>query len=335
MKKTTKVLVLTKSRLDYAGNTIGLANSADFVTIALNVAGYDAKTVRVADGNAVDRELHLFKPKVCILEALWVSTDKLKELTILHPHVLFVVRIHSNIPFLSMEGTAIQQLKELADIEGVVVSANNEQASRELNEVLGIDITYLPNVYLPPTYLPDLTESPKKHDSILDISCFGAIRPMKNQLIQTLAAIHAADKLRKVLHFHVNSTRVEQQADPILKNIISSFKDTRHKLVQHSWQSHKDFLQTVSKMDLGLQVSFSESYNIVTADHVYVRVPVVVSDEVSWLDKTTHAKTTDLLNISDKIIYHLKYNQTQHNRTDLDVFNGKSMKVWTKFLDRY
>ncbi len=333
MKKVTKVLILTKERLDYAGNTIGLANSADFLTIGLNSLGYETKTVKVVDGNAIDKELVAFKPKVCVLEALWTTPTKLEELTTLHPEVAFIVRVHSNIPFLSMEGTAIEQIRELSDIEGVVVSSNNEQTSKELMEVLGLDIPYLPNIYLAPYYTPQ--RSVNKHDSILDISCFGAIRPMKNQLIQALAAIHAADKLRKILHFHVNSTRVEQKADPILKNIISSFTDTRHKLVQHSWESHPEFLKTVSKMDLGLQVSFSESYNIVTADHVYVGVPVVVSDEISWLDKTTHAKPTDLLAISDKIIYHLKYNQTQHNRSDLDAFNGKASKVWSKFLDRY
>ena len=334
MKKVIRVLVLTKERLDYAGNTIGLANSADFLTIGLNSLGYDTKTVKVLDGNSIDKELHLFKPKVCILEALWASPTKLKELTTLHPHIAFVVRIHSNIPFLSMEGTAIEQIKELSDIRGVVVSSNSEQTSKELEEVFGLDIPYLPNIYQIPSYLTPKTLS-NKHDGIIDISCFGAIRPLKNQLIQALAAIHAADKLHRVLHFHINSTRVEQKADPILKNIIAAFEDTKHKLVQHDWQSHEEFLKSISRMDLGLQVSFSESFNIVTADHVYVGVPVVVSEDIKWLDKTTHASCTDLFNISDKIRHHLKYNQTQHNKTDLDIFNGRARKVWSKFLDKY
>lgn len=334
MKKVTKVLVLTKERLDYAGNTIGLANSADFLTIALNSLGYDTKAVKVIDGNSIDKELHLFKPKVCVLEALWVTPDKLRELTRLHSQVAFIVRVHSNLPFLSMEGTAIEQIKELSNIEGVLVASNNEGTSKELVEVFGLDIPYLPNIYQASHYSPSKPLS-KAHDSILDISCFGAVRPLKNHLIQALAAIHASDILKKILHFHINGTRIEQKADPILKNTVAAFKDTRHKLVLHDWESHEKFLKTVSKMDLGLQVSFSESYNIVTADHVHVGIPVVVSDEIKWLDKTTHASCTDLFSISDKIIHQLKYNQTQHNKTDLEMFNGKARKVWSKFLDKY
>jgi hypothetical protein len=335
MKRQTRVLVLTKERLDYAGNTIGLSNSADFLVTGLTTLGYDAKTVRVADGNAVDKQLHAFKPSVCVLEALWVSPTKLVELTRLHSKIAFVVRVHSNIPFLSMEGTAIQQIKELSDIDGVVVAVNNEKTSTELRESLGIEVAYLPNIYDRTSYSPTKTHSPKDHDAILDISCFGAIRPMKNQLIQALAAINASDKLNKRLHFHINSTRVEQKSDPILSNIIAAFQNTKHKLVQHDWESHEKFLQTISKMDLGLQVSFSESYNIVTADHVHVKVPVVVSDEISWLGKDAVARTTDLLDISDKIVRNLKYNHTSENTTSLNIFNDKAKKSWKKFLDNY
>ena len=44
---------------------------------------------------------------------------------------------------------------------------------------------------------------------------------------------------------------------------------------------HESFIELVKSMDMCLQVSFTETFNIVTADAVANSVPVVVSSEMT------------------------------------------------------
>lgn len=333
-----KVLVLTKARYEYNeyaggyGNAIGLANGGAFLSDGLVEAGIEAMHVATVDGNSINKEVHSYKPDVVVLEALWVTPAKVQELAKLHPKVQWVVRLHSNIPFLGMEGIAIDWVKQLAGIPEVSVAANNDQTAKELSDVLEVPITYLPNIYLPPLYCPG--KGRKRHSHTLDISCFGAIRPFKNQLIQAVAAITAANRLGKKLRFHINASRVEQRGDSILRNIISLFKGTPHELVMHGWQRHEDFLLTVAKMDLGMQVSFTESFNIVAADHVHVGVPLVVSDEISWLSPFTQTSTTKVEKMVETIILQLTLGKVSAdgNRRALATYNRQATDNWTSFL---
>ena len=94
-----------------------------------------------------------------------------------------------------------------------------------------------------------------KHKKSISISSFGAIRPMKNQLMQAIAAIKFADDIERELVFHINATRVENKGDSALKNILSLFENTHHKLVQHPWLNHNEFIKVIKGMDICMQVS--------------------------------------------------------------------------------
>ena len=56
-------------------------------------------------------------------------------------------------------------------------------------------------------------------------------------------------------------------------------------------------------MHLGMQVSFSESFNIVTADLVTVGVPTIVSPAIYWMPQQFMANPTNLANIMNKLSY--------------------------------
>ena len=58
-----------------------------------------------------------------------------------------------------------------------------------------------------------------KNDKFIDIGCFGAIRPMKNTFHQALACIEFAELKNKTLRFHVNTSRVEQSGENVVKNL--------------------------------------------------------------------------------------------------------------------
>ena len=318
------------------GIPFGLLNSARFVSETL--AKYEcitAKVVDVVDGNSIDREVYLFKPTHVILEALWATPAKVEELLKLWPKVEWVVRGHSKAPFIAMEGIAMEWLGQYAQLtkkyDNFKISANSAEFNTETKDAFHVNSVYLPNIYYPPRM-----DSPKKvRDGYIDIGCFGAIRPLKNQLLQAIAAIKFADEMHKPLRFHINGNRTEQSGEQVLKNLRNLFKytDQKHQLVEHSWQSHSNFLKLVRTMDLGLQVSLTESFNIVTADFVGQGVPIVVSPDITWMPGFAQADPTSSHDIVRKLklAYRFPILRTV-SKWSLAYYNCKATHAWLDWL---
>lgn len=323
----------------------GLNNSANFVSQALEkYFNVETKVTTCIDGNSIDKEVHLYKPNICIIEAIWVTSEKMAELSKLHPKVTFIIRVHSRTTFLANEGVAIDRIKGYNKIKNVFVSFNHPVTNSEFNAI-GIQSIYLPNIYevIPESesclerILDFLWPKHRRKKKIINIGCFGAIRPMKNHLLQAIGAIRYGEENNKKIRFHINSSRTEQKGENVLKNLRSLFKDSRHELVEHQWMEHQDFLNLVSKMDIGLQVSLSESFNIVTADFVAQKVPVIVSEEISWVDDICKFKTNDSKTIAEKIKEFLKTPKKVINK-NLDAINKyekHALNTWKEFLKYY
>jgi len=299
----TKILFVVKKRTlphyDQIGKTVstGLKNSAGFVVQMLNSLGdFDAKLVEVNDNNDIDRQVNLFKPDVVVIEALWVVPEKFDVLKKLHPEVKWVIRLHSDTPFLANEGVALEWIQNCARVDNVWIAANSFRIFKELQHIIGHhNVILLPNFYpLNKYHGPNY----KKEPGIIDISCFGAIRPMKNHLIQAMAAMRFADSKRMKLRFHINGNRCEGHGDPVLRNLRALFQtSTKHELVEHPWLDHLDFLDLISTMDISMQVSMSETFNIVSCDAVSCGVPVVVSPEIDWVNSIFYAQATNSISI--------------------------------------
>ena len=170
---------------------------------------------------------------------------------------------------------------------------------------------------------------------IIDIGCFGAIRPMKNQLNQALAAISFGNEMKKKIRFHINSDRVEQKGDSVLKNIENAFTNTRHELVLHPWMHHEDFIKIVRGMDLGMQVSLSETFNIVAADFVWNGIPVIGASDINWLSSFYMADPNSITNIKNKLYvawYGRFINLQFLNYMKLESYNYEALKQWLNTL---
>lgn len=330
-----RVLFICKLRGGSYGIPYGLFNSASFVAEALKKRGIETKVVDVVDANSIDREVSQYKPTHVVIEALWVTPDKFRVLLKLHKKPKWVVRVHSKAPFLAMEGIAIEWLteyKKIADeFNNFKVSANNFDFNNELIDVLRLDAVYLPNIYAPKYQF-----KPSKCKETFDIGCFGSIRPLKNQFIQAIAAIDYANLYGKKLQFHMNASRVEQRGESILRNIRALFKDSGHILVEHQWLSHADFIKLVRTMDLGMQVSFTESFNIVTADFVSQDVPVVVSPDIDWMPLLYKANS----NSSESMVRALRraellglFNIQIVAMIKLWWHSRKAIKTWLSYLN--
>lgn len=332
-----KILFLLRKNYSYGYNhsapKSGLLNSASMTAAELerkfNVA---TKVEIVVDGNSVDRELAIYKPTHCILEALWVTPTKLRELAGLYPRMNFVIRIHSEVPFLTNEGIAIEWIKEYVKIKNVTIAFNSQETEYDFKQVMGGKFDFLPNLY--EKFIPKIVIGSDYSKSI-NLASFGAIRPLKNQLVQAFAAIAFAEKMGKKLRFHINSSRVEQGGNSTLKNIRALFQDSRHELVEHEWMERAAFLKLIRRMDIGMQLSFTESFNIVTADFIAQGIPIVVSDTITWMPNDSKTATDNIKEIVNKL-YSIERNKTLYileQALALKDYSKKALNEWARYLN--
>jgi hypothetical protein len=329
-----KVLFILKQRESSTGSgySSGLINSAILVQQILIKNKIESHVIEVVDNNCIDREVTLYKPEVVIIEALWVVPSKLDKLKKIHPNIKWVVRLHSELPFLAIEGIAISWINDYVK-SGIIIACNSKRLTYDLSQYL--DMKRERVVLLPNYYNNHRATVLCKRSRVLNIGCFGAIRPLKNQLIQAMAAIVYANKKDKQLNFHINVGRIENSgSDNVLKNLRALFDShSNHSLVEHEWSNHEDFLMLVRQMDLGMQVSLSETFNIVTADFVSCNRPVVVSHEIDWVCDDVKADPNNLKSIVDIITYVLNHDFCLvQNLEGLEKYNNLSSISWNMFL---
>jgi hypothetical protein len=358
-----KLLFICKKRTTHYGHlkSSGLLNSARMVVDALCDIGIKSKLVDVIDGNCIDREVHSFKPTHVILEAFWCPPYKLKELVKLHPKVKWTVRNHSKIPFLAGEGISFKWAKEYSEIgENYILTSNSSEAVKDFN-LIDIPCGFTPNIYNDiklhddhknhtlifeilheiEHFITGTSHHEIKHHSNkrkINISCFGAIRPFKNQLLQAMAAIHYANSKNKILKFHMNAERVEMGGEQVLKNIKNLFDGSKHSLIEHPWMDRPDFLELIQKMDLGLQASITETFNIVTADFVKCGVPFVASADIDWAPDYTIADPHSITSILERIehVMSMDKKEIQHDAIHKILkYNRQALNEWINFLNLF
>ena len=325
----------------------GLYNSAKFVQEMLtDILGFESKISSAVDNNCIDKLVTEYQPDIVVIEAYWVVPEKFEILTKLHPNITWVVRNHSPMPFASTEGIIIDWSLRYMDYPNVIIACNDERADREFRNLIRNykpdwedDYLSLRCVFLPNYYPVHFTPRPKPvHSENLNIGCFGAIRPLKNQLIQAVAAVEYADSVGKHLYYHINGTRIEGRGDAILQNIRCLFRLIHHDLIEHPWMNHDDFITLVRTMDAGLQVSYTESFNIVSADMIMNGVPVVVSPEIKWVDSLFHAnpnESSDIVKVLGRAIEVNQYLHLLHpNINSLHEYDKRSMRLWGEFISQ-
>jgi len=323
----------------------GLRNSAMFVVDMLNDNDIEAKLVEVVDNNCIDREVTAYKPTHVIIEAFWVVPEKFTILNKLHPGVKWIVRNHSEFPFLANEGIAMDWSMKYLTYPNVFLAPNSRQTFTDTLSIAtaayGEAVANEKVIFLPNFYKIQKEISPRTLvGDFVNVGCFGAIRPLKNHLVQAIAAIKFADKRKKKLRFHINVARLEDAGNNVLKAIHGVFDNLdpkQYELVEHGWLNHDDFLDLANSMDIGLQCSFTESFNIVTADFVSQGVPVVTSKEVEWLpEHFTVDEVTNSDEICDKmcdVMWGYRFwRKAQIAVNGLIEYNDESCKIWTRMF---
>lgn len=108
-------------------------------------------------------------------------------------------------------------------------------------------------------------------DRLGELKCdmFCAPNPRKN-LFSQIFALRNFDNLRVFVNY--NSREYVESVKRYLN---------RHEFC--SWMTRKDYLRRIQEMDFCSQVTFSESFNMTVAEHMYYEIPVVCSSFLSYV----------------------------------------------------
>ena len=265
--------------------------------------------------------------------------SKFLELTRLHPNIKWIIRFHSDLPFIATEGMFSIWFFQYINIKNVWIGANSLKMIKSVQHFVPKEkLLYLPNFY-PIDNFNETSKLKNFNRQFINIGCFGAIRILKNQFLQAVGAIEFADSLGLSLNFHMNMTRIEDANNAVEKNIRHLFKNhKRHNLIPHMWMEHDRFLSVLENIDIGLQVSFAETFNIVAADCVNRNVPTIVSNEIYWADDKFKVHPTDY----DVLLEKMKFiwdNKNEDfifldNKTSLQKYCDNVIPIWKEELSK-
>lgn len=327
-------LFILKSRQDY-GNTShnnSLAISAGMIAQMLKLNGHPSAVAEAKDQNHVQALVTQFAATTVIIEAIWITPQKMQQLQADNPEVKWVVRVNSEVPFLAAEGNSISWIFAYL-VHGATVAFNSEVALHDFKTLFadtlfppGGQMAYLPNYYKPQSVLP-----PGGISTHIKVGCFGAVRQLKNQLLQAFAAVAYGRVKQRPVSFYMNDGKVEPGNEGIIPAVRSALSETGNELILNPWLGHKEFLTLVREMDICLQVSVSESFSGSSADAVSVGVPLVGSHAVRWLPGVSQVDANSM----DAIVAGMLRageGTVAANHQALQRYSLMSISIWSQFL---
>jgi hypothetical protein len=236
-----------------------------------------------------------------IISAPWIPSTELQALGNNFPNVDFSVNCHSNVGFLQADRNGVKLMREVMELEAgssnIHLAGNSRRFCDWIRFAFSSPCAYLPNLY----YLHDEPIPPARvfDGGVLRIGVFGATRPLKNLMSAAGAALEIARTLRVPLELWLSAGRAEGGGEVVLGAVTEMLNGLPNvTLKMNGWQTWPQFRRTVGHMHLLLQPSYTESFNMVTADGVAEGVPSVVSSAIDWAPEDWKADVDDVLAIS-------------------------------------
>jgi hypothetical protein len=311
---------------------IGLGVAAMNTAKVLRSKGIAAEVVPVVNAAGLSASLDA-SVSHAVVSAPWIPTADWQQIVARYPNINFAVNCHSNVGFLQADATGVKLVREAMEIErgtwNFRVAGNSSKFCQWLSDAYQAPCTYLPNLY----HLDQaaLVRRPLFNGGTLRIGSFGATRPLKNFMSAAGAAIEIATQLKADLEFWLSAGRLEG-GGAILDAVRAMTAGLPYvKLVESGWQSWPSFRTTVRHMHLLMQPSYTESFNMITADGVAEGVPSVVSPAIDWAPEHWKAAVDDVRDIARVGRYLLADPHapadglralTQHNREGLDAWQS-------------
>ncbi len=269
-----------------------------------------------------------------IVSAPWLSTPELAHLCADFPETNFAVNCHSNLGFLQADPSAMRLLREGIDLERCTwnfrIAANSDRLTRWVESAYAAPCQHLPNMY----FLHEVNSKREPYKGgTLRIGAFGATRALKNLMTAAGAAVEIANGLRADLEFWISAGRNEG-GGPVIDAVRQMMNGLPHvRLVENGWQPWPQFRLTVRHMHLLLQPSYTESFNVVTADGVAEGVPSVVSEAIQWAPDSWKAKVDDAGDIARVGRRLLESRRApRQGLAALTRHNASAMRTWKEYL---
>lgn len=271
-----------------------------------------------------------------IISAPWLSTFDLSSMVSAFPEIHFVVASHSNVGFLQADPNGVKLLRQAAALS--LGFHNFSVAGNCLRFVRWFETAYKsPAIYLPNLYALDELDRPaaRWQGGVLRIGCFGAVRPLKNMMTAAAAALEIATRRQADLELWISGGRSEGGGDLVRRAVGEMFSGLTHaRLVDAPWRPWPEFRAIVRTMHLLLQVSYTESFNMVTADGAAEGVPSVVSDAIDWAPRSWRAPVDDASRIAAAALNLLRHPRIAVwlGRRALRAHNREGVEAWKHFF---
>ncbi|MEO7731237.1 MAG: glycosyltransferase [Kofleriaceae bacterium] len=273
------------------------------------------------------------RPTHVILAAPWIATSDVAALAAQFPEVVFVVVSHSSVGFLAADAHAIKLLRETADLQlathNVFVGGNSKKFTSWATVVWGVNAVFLPNLYCTDETFPE-------HDrhwdgGALRLGMFGANRPLKNFLSGAAGAVELARRLRVPVELLLSSGRNEGGNFRALEEMTEGISNLR--VTQTGWLPWPEFRRLVRTIDLVLQPSYTETFNVVSADGIAEGVPVVATDAIDWVPKWWQAEADeplDIARVAERLLRDPR--AARDGRQALHAYVRRGLVAWSRFI---
>jgi glycosyltransferase involved in cell wall biosynthesis len=330
-----KVGLAYKNFAAHAGiSHTGLGVSAQKNAEYLEARGYD--TIVIPCKHNVDlveaiRQHHLTH---VVIAAPWLSALDVDTMVRHFKHVKFAINSHSNIGFLQADPSALRLFRQYAliskEVDNLQVGGNSFIFANWFSIVYGTSRLLLPNMY-------EVHEAKRHRDcgEVLKIGTFGAIRPQKNVMTSAAAAVLLSRVLGKSVEFHVSTGREDGGGGVILDAIRQMMIHLPGvELIERHWSDWKEFKRIVRDMDVLFQMSYTESFNMVTADGIVEGVPSVTSDAITWVPNDWVADADDVSSVAQHAIKLLEHREREIHKGQqaLREHNERAFEHWKDFL---
>jgi hypothetical protein len=269
-----------------------------------------------------------------VIMAPWITPRDLEALIKYFPCIEFAVQFHCNVGAIHGDYRGTGNLRNYIDLmfsyPNLHVASNSARFARWASAAYDADVVLLPNLY--PLKKIELFN----HPSLLPIKIgsFGAIRKEKNFITACAAALVIQKNLGAPVQFHI-SVGGESMAKDVL-DAISQMTDgvPGFNVVKHRWMAWDKFHALVRQMDILLQPSYTESFNMVTADGVLAGVPSVVSTAIEWAPEDWKADSDDAVAIADCGLWMLENlpKAREQGVCALEVHDKFSLHKWKEYL---
>lgn len=212
------------------------------------------------------------------------SDETLEMILGMHDNV--VLSIHSTICNLQTEEDAFARLLRFGNsgIRNLRFTCPSPAECEGLNAVTEGNYIYLPNTFSYELKENDIISNIDRKCMTLErrplrISLFCEYRPMKNMLTQVAAAVKYIEQHNRDTELHVFSPA---NNNPIFKNIENICECKGIELVVHERMNNEECFRLQATMDIGMQVSLSETLSYVAFEQMVQGVPVIGSDSIPF-----------------------------------------------------